>query len=135
MARRSSRLAVVSQEMEPSDPEAIAEMHGLIYDDDGPGDLEPAARLTFDEDGQPTAADESDEEESGDNEVTEPPPKRPRRKFSIAHDDLVGKKLILLHVDLETAGEAVGVVQLSGSPMEQVSEEGWQSTVSNGPGT
>jgi hypothetical protein len=36
-----------------------------------------------------------------------------RRKHSIAHDSIVAGNLIFLHVDLETGGEEVGVIQIS----------------------
>jgi len=36
-----------------------------------------------------------------------------RRKYAIAHDEIVKGKLLFLHVDLETGGEDVGVIQIS----------------------
>jgi hypothetical protein len=36
-----------------------------------------------------------------------------RRKYSMAHDDIVKGRLLFLHVDLETGGEDVGVIQIS----------------------
>jgi Inhibitor of the KinA pathway to sporulation, predicted exonuclease len=36
-----------------------------------------------------------------------------RRKHSMAHDSIVAGNLIFLHVDLETGGEQVGVIQIS----------------------
>ena len=37
----------------------------------------------------------------------------PRNIHSIAHDEIANGNLVLLHIDLETGGEDVGVVQIS----------------------
>ena len=117
MSSTRSGVASVTQETDQNaDSEAIAEMHGHTYEDDEPGDLEPSARLQFGPDG--ALADDEDDEDDDDVELetveqVQQATKKARRTHSEAHKEIMDKSLVLLHVDLETAGEAVGVVQLS----------------------
>ena len=67
---------------------------------------------------------EDDEEQEPDESVVLGSPTRsparkkrrtgkPRAKGSVAHEFFMNKSLVLLHVDIETGGEAVGIIQLS----------------------
>ena len=95
-------------------------VHGTDYDaiamaaggelDDGSHDSDmEEARVQHDFAG---AGPPVEEVEVAEPEVpVEPPPKKKRRTHSVAHDDL--EDLILLSIDLETGGEAVGIIQIS----------------------
>jgi hypothetical protein len=74
-------------------------------------------------DGKRKSAEDSDDSDDSDDcaslkEVLVPETQgsittSTRRKYSMAHDDIVKGRLLFLHVDLETGGEDVGVIQIS----------------------
>jgi len=57
--------------------------------------------------------DDSDDSDEGLPETQGSSSTSTRRKYSMAHDDIVNERFLFLHVDLETGGEDVGVIQIS----------------------
>jgi hypothetical protein len=91
------------------DPIQAMHTHGAMPDD-GNDALFAAANLGLGVEAYPEGT-EADEAAEGD-----PPPEPKKKKrcpHSLAHDAIKEEKLIYIHIDLETQGEAVGITQMS----------------------
>jgi hypothetical protein len=90
------------------DPIQAMNTHGMP--DDGNDPLFVVANLGFGFEAYPegTEADGAAE----DNPPPEPKKKK-RPSHTLAHDAINEEKLIYIHIDLETGGEAVGIIQMS----------------------
>jgi hypothetical protein len=91
------------------DPIQAMHTHDAMPDDDNDA-LFAVANLGFGVEAHPegTEADAAAEDD--------PPPepkKKKRRSHSLAHDTIKEEKLIYIHIDLETGGEAVRIIQIS----------------------
>jgi hypothetical protein len=91
------------------DPIQAMHTHGAMPDN-GNDALFAVANLGFGVEAHPEGM-EADVIEQAD-QPPEPPKKR-RRSHSLAHDAIKEEKLIFIHIDLETGGEAVGIIPMS----------------------
>jgi hypothetical protein len=91
------------------DPIQAMHTHGAMPDD-GNDALFAVANLGFGVEAHPEGMEADVIEQV--NQPPEPQKKR-RRSHSLAHDAIKEEKLIYIHIDLETGGEAVGIIQMS----------------------